>query len=220
MSRQVRFIKYGGPVKYTAMLQRQQAARDALAAGGAPNTVFLLEHTPTITLGRRARPEHILADAETLERMGIQVVETDRGGDVTYHGPGQMVAYPVLDLNQWSPSVDRYLRALEETLIQLLYEYGVSGKRMEGYTGVWVNGAKVAAIGIGVRHWITWHGLALNVGPDETHWTTIIPCGIQDRPVTSLARLLGRAVDMEEVMARFIRAFGDVFQCEADCHEA
>ncbi len=220
MFRQVRFIKYGSLVDYTVMLQRQQAARDALAAGGAPNTVFLLEHTPTITLGRRARPEHILADAEILERMGIRVVETDRGGDVTYHGPGQMVAYPVLDLNQWSPSVDGYLRALEETLIQLLHEYGVSGKRVDGYTGVWADGAKVAAIGIGVRHWITWHGLALNVDPNERYWATIIPCGIQDKPVTSLARLLGRTVDMEEVKARFIRAFSEVFQCETDCHEA
>lgn len=219
MARQVYFVNYHSPMDYNTMLQRQQAARDALTVGEAPNTVFLLEHTPTITLGRRARSEHIRADEAMLERLGIQVIETDRGGDVTYHGPGQLVAYPVLDLNQWRPSVDWYLRTLEETLILLLRGYGLVGRRMGGYTGVWVEEAKVAAIGIAVRHWVTWHGLALNVNPDETHWNTIIPCGIQDKPITSLARLLDRSPDMEMVRTCFIRAFEEVFSCEADCHE-
>ncbi len=219
MSRQVHFINYKMPVDYNAMLQRQQAARDALAAGTAPNTVFLLEHTPTLTLGRRARPEHILADEATLERMGIRVVKTDRGGDVTYHGPGQMVAYPVLDLSAWRPSVNWYLRALEETVIHLLDGYGLSAERLEGYTGIWVGGAKVAAIGISVRQWISWHGLALNVNPDDTHWHTIIPCGIEDKPITSLARLLHRVPNREDVEARFVQAFTEVFACEVSRDE-
>ena len=120
MPRQVRFIKYKRPVAYMAMLQQQEAARDARAGDVVPDTVFLLEHTPTITLGRRARPEHILAGKEALDRMGIQVVNSDRGGDVTYHGPGQLVAYPILNLNAWHPSVDWYLRALEDTLLYVL----------------------------------------------------------------------------------------------------
>ena len=213
--RQVRFITFDTPVEYRAMAARQEAAREALAAGAGCSTVFLLEHAPVITLGRRARREHVLLDADGLARLGIQLVETDRGGDVTYHGPGQMVAYPVLDLNGWRPSVNWYLRALEETLIRLLEGYGLRGERVEGFTGVWVDGAKVAAIGVGVRHWITWHGVALNVNPDENHWRAIIPCGIKDKPVTSLSRLLGYGPSMAEVMARFREAFTAVFECEA-----
>ena len=207
------------PVEYRAMVARQEAAREALAAGTGHSTVFLLEHAPVITLGRRAKREHVLLDADGLARLGIQLVETDRGGDVTYHGPGQMVAYPVLDLNGWRPSVDWYLRALEETLIRLLDGYGLRGERVEGYTGVWVDGAKVAAIGVGVRQWITWHGIALNVNPDENHWRAIIPCGIKDKPVTSLFSLLGFCPAMAEVMARFREAFTTVFECEAAPNE-
>lgn len=210
----VHFIKRNSPVEYMPMLERQQTARDALASGEGPNTVFLLEHTPTITLGRRARPEHILADGDTLARLGIQVLQSDRGGDVTYHGPGQMVAYPILNLNAWRPSVDWYLRALEETVLQLLRGYGLAGERLEGYTGVWVGGAKVAAVGVSVRQWITGHGLALNVSPDEAHWRVIIPCGIKDKPVTSLARLVNPCPPMEDVMERYVRAFEEVFACE------
>lgn len=215
MTPKVRFIKLNTPAEYAALSARQQALRDALAVGNALNTVFLLEHRPVITLGRRARSEHILADDETLAKLGIQVLQTDRGGDVTYHGPGQMVAYPVLNLNAWRPSVDWYLRALEETVLQLLGGYGLSGERLEGYTGVWVNGAKIAAVGVSVRHWITCHGIALNVSPDEAHWRAIIPCGIKDKPITSLDRLVQPCPPMAEVMERYVRIFSAVFGCEA-----
>lgn len=217
--KQVRFIRFNAPVEYAAMAASQQAACEALAAGAVPNTVFLLEHAPVITLGRRAKREHVLLDEAGLARLGIQRVETDRGGDVTYHGPGQMVAYPILDLNDWRTSVDWYLRALEETVLRVLHGYGLRGERAEGFTGVWVDGAKVAAIGVGVRHWITWHGVALNVNPKEAHWQAIVPCGIKDKPVTSLARLLNSCPDMAEVMDRFTRAFCEVFQCEAASDE-
>ena len=217
---QVRFVIQDHPIAYEAMLKRQLAARDALAQGRGGNTVFLLEHEPTITLGRRARPEHILADAGALERMGVHVIATDRGGDVTYHGPGQLVAYPILDLGGWRRSVDWYLRQLEETLIRLLAGYGLRAGRLEDHTGVWVDGAKAAAIGVSVRRWITWHGIALNVNPDEDHWRAIVPCGIHDKPVTSLARLLGAPPAMRDVADRFIRAFADVFECEAASDES
>jgi lipoyl(octanoyl) transferase len=139
-------------------------------------------------------------------------VPVDRGGDVTYHGPGQLVAYPILDLKHWNPSVGWYLRALEQVVIDLVGEYGLVGERLEGFTGVWVGGAKVAAIGVGVHQWVTLHGLALNVNPDMRHWACIIPCGIADKPVISLAELLGSAPPMPEVMDRFEGHFRRVFE--------
>lgn len=198
------------------MYERQQQTRAAVASGREASTLFLLEHTPTISLGRRARKEHILADAETLGQAGIRCIETDRGGDVAYHGPGQLVAYPILDLRLWRPSVNWYIRALEETVIRLLRGYGLRGARMSGFTGVWVDGAKVAAIGIGLKHWVTWHGLALNVAPDEQHWRMIVPCGIRDKPVTCLARLLPETPSMDALAGRYIEAFRETFACETD----
>lgn len=216
--KRVRFVIMPEPVAYSIMLERQLALRDALMHGKDCDTVFLLEHTPTITLGRRARPEHILKDADELARMGVAVVPSDRGGDVTYHGPGQLVVYPVLNLTAWRPSVDWYLRTLEETLILLLQEYGLHAERQTGFTGVWVNGAKIAAIGVSVRHWISCHGAALNISPNEDHWNTIIPCGLQDKPITSLARLMEDVPDVKDIMKRFIRIFSVLFECE-EAHE-
>ncbi|MFA7693081.1 MAG: lipoyl(octanoyl) transferase LipB [Candidatus Hydrogenedentes bacterium] len=216
--KEVRLIKRTHPVSYQELFAEQLRVHEAVRTGEAPNTLFLLEHNPVITLGRRARVEHILADKETLAAAGVDCVETDRGGDVTYHGPGQLVAYPILNLNEWRLSVDWYLRALEETLITLLHSYGVTAERMEGYTGVWVEGAKVAAIGVGVRQWVTWHGIALNVAPNEAHWQLIIPCGIKDKAVTTLSRLLQPCPPMEEVMDRFTVAFAQVFQCKVNSH--
>ncbi len=180
-------------------------------AGTAPDTVYFLQHSPVITLGRDARPEHMLADPATLHAAGIEVIQTDRGGDVTYHGPGQIVAYPIFNLNHWRPSVGWYLRSLEEVVIQAIRPFGLQGERIPPYTGVWVNGAKVAAVGVGIRKWITWHGIALNVHPDMRHFAHIVPCGIPDKPVTSLQLLLGTAPSMDSVMAQMETAFRDVF---------
>ncbi len=207
-------IRIKEPVDYTAMLEQQRAIHGAVASGDIPSTLFLLEHTPTITLGRNALSEHVLCDSEGLAQAGVKLITTDRGGDVTYHGPGQLVAYPVFDLNQWKPSVDWYLRTLEETVIHVLDSYSLTGERISGYTGVWVNGAKVAAIGIAVKHWITWHGFALNINPDMEHWRLIIPCGIKNKPVTSLARLLPETPSIDEVAGRCVAAFREVFDCE------
>ncbi len=200
------------------MLERQREVHAQVAEGNCPNALFLLEHAPTITLGRNASEEHVLADGEALAQAGVAYVETDRGGDVTYHGPGQLVAYPILDLRQWRPSVSWYMRALEETVIQLLERYRITGRRVHGYTGVWVDEAKVAAIGVGLKHWITWHGLALNVTPDERHWQMIVPCGIQDKAVTSLARLMGEPPSMDEIAEQYVRVFEEVFNCTSVVH--
>ena len=207
MEKNVETIRLSGLTPYAPMLERQHARRAAVARGDAPNTLFLLEHAPVITLGRRADAAHVLHSAAALRARGIELLETDRGGDVTYHGPGQLVAYPILRLHEWTPSVGWYLRALEDALIDVLAHFGLAGARVAGYTGVWVDGAKVAAIGIGVRDWVTFHGIALNVAPDFEHFGLIVPCGIADKPVTSLGRLLGEAPPLEEASSAFEAAF-------------
>ncbi len=210
----VNCVRMKGLVDYETMMERQQAARGAVASGEMASTVFFLEHPPTITLGRNALADHVLCDSAGLAKAGVRLLATDRGGDVTYHGPGQMVAYPVLDLNQWTPSVDWYLRALEETVIRLLDSYGLKGERIPEYTGVWVNGEKVAAVGIAIKKWISWHGFAINVNPNMEHWRLIVPCGIKNKPVTTLDTLLSKAPPMEQVVDRCITAFQDVFACD------
>lgn len=143
--------------------------------------------------------------------MGIALEQAERGGDVTYHGPGQLVGYPILNLQQLEPSVGWYIRRLEDAIIDLLAEYGLAGERVSGLTGVWVDGAKVAAIGIGIQQWVTFHGCAINVDPDMRHFAAIVPCGIADKPVTSLKQLLGEAPEIEEVAVRFARSFRKQF---------
>lgn len=215
----VHFINSRTPVEYTAMLERQIRVRDQVAEGKVPNTVFLIEHEPTITLGRRAKQEHILESMDSLRAQGIAVVTVDRGGDVTYHGPGQLVIYPILDLACWRKSVDWYLRALEETLLVLLHQFGLEGRRIPGYTGVWIDEEKIAAVGVSVRRWISWHGASLNVSPNEAHWKTIIPCGIRDKGQTNLARKLQPLPTMDAIKKEYIRAFRDVFNCKSTYDE-
>jgi lipoate-protein ligase B len=210
--RDIEVIRLPRPIGYREAYDLQLARRDAVERGDAPNALFLLEHAPVITLGRKWQPENLLASEAALAAHGVELCPVDRGGDVTYHGPGQLVAYPILNLNHWQCSVGWYLRTLEEVLIRTLATYSLPGERVEGFTGVWVNGAKVAAIGIGLHHWTTFHGVALNINPDMSHFRLIVPCGIADKPVTSLGELLPEVPDFEEVMARFeaefLRAFG------------
>ncbi len=206
-ARHIEVIEFPGRVPYPEMLARQHARRREVEAHAAPNTLYLLEHDPVITLGRSAHAEHVLLSREALAEHGIEVCAAERGGDVTYHGPGQLVAYPLLDLKQWRCSVGWYLRALEEVLIRVLAHYGLPGERLDGHTGVWVHGAKVAAIGVALHQWTTFHGIALNVHPDLRHFQYIVPCGIADKPVTSMEQLLGGAPDFDEVKQRFREEF-------------
>lgn len=207
----IEIVRVLSPVSYTAAKEWQVARRGLVERREAPDTVFLLEHSPVITLGRNWKRENLLLAPDALRARGIEVCEADRGGDVTYHGPGQLVAYPILNLRHWRCSVGWYLRALEEVLIRVLATYALQGERLKGLTGVWVNGAKVAAIGIGVHNWVTFHGIALNVDPNMDHFRLIVPCGIADKPVTSLSLLLGTGPPMQEVMGRFEEAFRQVF---------
>ncbi|MFG0307480.1 MAG: lipoyl(octanoyl) transferase LipB [Phycisphaerales bacterium JB040] len=193
------------------------ASRDDARAG--VGRLLLVEHDPVITVSRRASGgEHLLAGPELLARHGVEVHETDRGGDITYHGPGQIVGYPIVDLNALGLRLHEYMRGLEEAVIRTVAHYGVTGVRDPGATGVWVpNGAgdperKIAAFGVRVRKWVTMHGLALNVTTDLSHFGLIVPCGLPGRPVTTLSDETGGAVtSMDEVTERLIVSFCEVF---------
>lgn len=181
-------------------------------ARGETNYLLLLEHDPpVITLGRRGRTEHVLVSRERLEADGYELYESPRGGDVTFHGPGQLVAYPIVRLDPRHRSVHDYVWRLEESLIRLLEVLGIRGERRAGFTGVWVGGKKVAAIGVAVRRWIACHGLALNVAADLSGFDRIVPCGIATHGVTSLSRLLEREVAMAEAKTLLLDMFMEVF---------
>ena len=205
-------IRLSGQTDYNHALDLQMARVRSVEKGDEPGALFILEHTPVITLGRKWHKENLLKSEEELRVLGIDVFPATRGGDVTYHGPGQLIAYPVLDLRLWKKSIRWYLRSLEEALIRTVARYGLTGGRVEDMTGVWVGGAKIAAIGIGIHNWVTYHGIALNVAPDPVHFSYIVPCGIADKPVTSLAQLIPNPPSMEQTAADFENAFRDVFQ--------
>jgi len=202
-----------GRAAYAPTLELQQRLL-AEVRGAADERAYLVlvEHDPpVITLGRGADAGNVVASRERLVSEGIEIHEASRGGDVTYHGPGQLVGYPVLRLDLHGRDVHRYLRDLEEVLIRVLAGFGVVGERAAGRTGVWVGGEKVAAIGVAVSRWVTYHGFALNVAPNLDHFGLIVPCGIRDRGVTSLARLLGRPVTVAEVKPAVVECVRDIF---------
>ena len=200
-----------GVVGYDDALGMQRELVEDRRAGRIGDTLLLLEHPPVITLGVKTRggTGNIVATSDELTAAGVTVHETGRGGDVTYHGPGQLVGYPILDLRPDRTDVHRYVRDLEEALILAVGEFGIAGGRVPGLTGVWVGPHgredKVAAIGVRISRWITSHGFALNVSPDLGHFDLIVPCGIKDRGVTSIARLLGRDVAMADVEDAVVR---------------
>lgn len=200
-----------GAVPYRAAWERQRALVADRAAGLAPDTLLLLSHPPVVTLGRGADTRHLLVPPAELARRGIEVVGTDRGGDVTFHGPGQIVGYPIVDLSARGRDLHRYLRDLEEVLIRALSELGIDAGREPGLTGAWTARGKVAAIGVRVSRWIAHHGFALNVDRDVAGFRMIVPCGIRGREVTSIEALLGRPVERAPVLDALERAFGDVF---------
>jgi lipoyl(octanoyl) transferase len=201
-------------VPYADALSLQRALVEDRRAGRIGDVLLLVEHPHVLTLGVRGDGgrSHILVTDEVLAARGIDVFETGRGGDVTYHGPGQIVGYPIMDLKPDRQDVHRYVRDLEEVLIRTSADYGVSAGRVEGLTGVWVGPEKLAAIGVRIARWVTSHGFAFNVTTDLDYFSLIVPCGIADRGVTSLDRLLGRAVDRREVEDRIVSRFCDVFE--------
>jgi lipoyl(octanoyl) transferase len=200
-----------GLVSYSDGLRLQERAVERLRSGDAPEQLFLLEHPHVFTLGRGADSANILADQQQLQSNSVEVHETGRGGDVTYHGPGQLVGYPIINLKPDRCDVHRYVRDIEEVLIRTIAEFGVTGTRIAGLTGVWVGNEKIGAIGVRIARWITSHGFALNVNTDLSYFKMIVPCGITDKGVTSLSRLLGPQIELREVAHVAASQFAEVF---------
>jgi lipoyl(octanoyl) transferase len=173
--------------------------------------IFLLEHPHTYTLGKTADKKHLIGSDDFLSENKISVYNIDRGGDITYHGPGQIVGYPIIDLNEWQNDTHKYLRALEEVIIRTCSNYNITGTRVSKYTGVWIENRKIAAIGIKVSRWITMHGFAFNINTDLSLFSGIIPCGISDKEVTSLQKETGRKMDIQEVKSLLVKNFKEVF---------
>jgi len=201
-----------GRIGYGPALELQQELIAGRKAGTSPDHLLLLEHPHVITLGRNGRQENLLASPIIMERAGIEYFPTDRGGDVTYHGPGQLVAYPIIDLREWKRDVGAFVRAIEQTIIDTLADYGIEAGRIPKLTGVWVGDRKVAAIGVHISRWVTSHGLALNVNTDMSYFQYIVPCGLT-KPVTSMEQL-GVRVKLEEVSRCLATHFGRNFDCE------
>jgi len=203
-----------GRIGYAEGLELQNQFVEQRRRGEIPDQLLLLEHPPVITLGVKVRNDrrHVIATPARLAELGVEIYETGRGGDVTYHGPGQVVGYPILDLRPDRCDVHAYVRDLEEVLIRASKHFGVEAARVRGLTGIWVGAEKLAAIGVRISRWITSHGFAFNVNTDLSHFNLIVPCGITDRGVTSLQKLLGRPVDMSEVEAALEAEFRSLFR--------
>lgn len=209
-----------GRLDYQPALQLQQHLLEQ-RPGQTCDTLLLVEHPPTITLGRGGNAGNLRLPEATLAQRGIPVLRVGRGGDVTYHGPGQLVGYPIVDLAPWDRDLHRFLRLLEETLLTTLAAFGLIGRRCPGRTGVWVGEAKIASIGIGVRRWISWHGFALNVSTDLRAFDAIVPCGLAGVSMTSMETQLGRRIPLAEVepvlIAAFARCFGSHYRGDHAC---
>lgn len=203
-------ISWDRPQPYRPLWELQRQLWKARYEGRIPDTLLLLEHEPVITLGKNARRENLLLPDEEYATRGVELVPVDRGGDVTYHGPGQLVGYWIFDLRRWGRDVHRYLREIEEVIIGALAAYGIGAGRVPGATGVWVGDEKVAAMGLHLSHWVSTHGFALNRDIDLRPFGWIVPCGLKERGVTSMARL-GRAVPRADLEEKIVRSAAERF---------
>jgi len=212
------FVVDLGTLPYAAALELQRDVARRRISGEIPEDVLLLvEHPPVVTLGRTAKGANLIASPEYLSSQGVELFEVERGGDITFHGPGQLVGYPIIDLKRHRKDLHWYLRQVEEALIQAIEEHGIVGGRVDKYTGVWVDAArgsrrKIASIGVHARDWVTWHGFALNVNTDLRYFDLIVPCGISGVTMTSVAReLQSGSVDMRAMYDAVVGAFGRTF---------
>lgn len=196
--------------EYGAVLDLQRRLHARRSSGEIADTILTVEHPPVFTLGRNATREHLLVDERTLERERIGVYEIERGGEITYHGPGQLVVYPILDLRDDDRNIKAFIARLEETVLQTVASFGIRAARREGYPGVWVGARKIASVGVYVKHWVTMHGVALNVSIHKPHVRMIRPCGL-DIEMVSVADLIHDAPGVTEVAGVFVERFGDVF---------
>ena len=206
--------------KNTAIKSLAREHNEDVKLTNTEHRFIMVEHPPVFTLGKNGKREHVLVSEEQLEKLGIEFFHINRGGDITYHGPQQIVGYPILDLDKFKTDLGWYLRSLEQVIIDTIAEYGLIGERSAGETGVWLEpenpfmARKICAMGIKCSRWITMHGFALNVNPDLSHFEYIVPCGIQGKKVTSLEKELGRKVDYQEVKQKIKKHFAHIFDCE------
>ncbi|HMG71275.1 MAG TPA: lipoyl(octanoyl) transferase LipB [Gemmatimonadaceae bacterium] len=202
-----------GQLGYEQALELQRnLARDRISGAIPQDLLLLVEHPPVVTLGRSSKQKHLVASPEFLQSKGVELFEVERGGDVTFHGPGQLVGYPIIDLKRHRQDLHWYLRKIEEALINSLDDYGIPGERNTAYTGVWTRGKKIASIGVHARDWVTWHGFALNVTTDLSYFDLIVPCGIDGVVMTSIARELGSDdISMQDVRDRVTARFAAAF---------
>jgi lipoate-protein ligase B len=202
-----------GRLGYGEALELQRSVARERISGAIPQDILLLvEHPAVVTLGRSAKEKHLVASADFLASKGVELFEVERGGDVTFHGPGQLVGYPIVDLKQHRQDLHWYLRRIEDALINTLADYGIPGERNTAYTGVWTRGKKIASIGVHARDWVTWHGFALNVTTDLSYFDLIIPCGINGVVMTSIARELGTdEISGQDVRDRVTAKFAETF---------
>jgi lipoate-protein ligase B len=204
-------------VPYGEALELQRTiARDRISGAIPQDVLLLLEHPPVVTLGRSSKEKNLIASPEFLQSRGVELFEAERGGDVTFHGPGQLVGYPIMDLKRHRQDLHWYLRKIEEALINTLADYGIPAERNTAYTGVWTRGKKIASIGVHARDWVTWHGFALNVTTDLSFFDLIVPCGISGVVMTSIARQLGAEdVSSHDVIERISAKFAEAFDLTA-----
>ncbi len=200
-----------GLMEYGEAWELQRRLHHQRAEGEISDVLLLLEHLPTITVGKSGRLDNVLISRERLTQEGISLFFVDRGGDVTYHGPGQVVCYPILDLRKWKKDLHLYVHNIEEVILRTLRDFSIYGDRDESHPGVWINEEEIAAIGLSLRRWVSMHGFALNINPNLEHFSFINPCGLSNRRVTSMSKLLGGKVSTKEVGERLIFHFHDVF---------
>lgn len=201
-----------GRIDFKKAWELQKTYFENRSLGEIDDTIFICEHNHTYTLGKVADKKNLLMSEEELKKKGIDVYEIDRGGDITYHGPGQIVGYPILDLSNWKTDTNAYLRSLEEVIIKTCREYEIEAGRNNKFTGVWIGNRKICAIGIKINKWVTMHGFALNVNTDLNFFNGIIPCGITDKEVTSMQKELGAEISIDEVKTKVLKNFVDVFE--------
>ena len=209
-----------GTVDYADAHLLQKELQAKRIAGEIDDCVLLLEHPPVLTLGRSAKERHVLVPRQALLARGIAIHEVGRGGDVTYHGPGQLVAYPIIDLKPDRKDVRKYVWSLEETMIRTCSDFGLSAARVKGLNGAWIGDRKVGAVGVRISRWVTMHGLALNANSDLTHFELIVPCGIQDKAVTSLSAELGRTVRVDHLIEPLARHFAELYDADIEWRDA
>jgi len=207
----LRFVDLGKQPSYRSVWELQKKLQRQRIDQQIPDTLLFVEHMPVYTIGKNGTENHVIASAAQLEKDGIEVVHVDRGGDVTYHGPGQLVGYPIFDLRDHKKSISWYMRKLEEVFVEVLAHYGLNGTTEDGLTGVWVKEEKLLALGVRIARWVTMHGFAFNVQPQLGHFDGIIPCGIFHKGVTSLQKELGKAIELDEVGKIVLQSFQKIF---------